>query len=110
MADNSSKIRTTNILFCIAIVFYLISPLFLVIFIIDQFNNSPREMLFWAFFLYSLLPCALTGTTFSIFGMVLSIRKKVKKLIIFGIVTTSIGILEIIGGLLGWALLTVVLS
>jgi hypothetical protein len=97
-------------LYYFAFAFYAIAPICLLIFIVDMLTVKKTEMLFWALFLFSLLPSMLIGFVLSLIGWILSSKQKKKSNITIGMIATLLGGAGIIAGLLGWGLLYVVIG
>ena len=81
---------------------------FLGIFIIDQMTINKTEMIFWVFFLISLLPCGLTGIVLSSIGLTKSLKNKNQFNKVIGIVGILGGLTFSFGGVLGLMLILLV--
>jgi hypothetical protein len=80
---------------------------FLILFVIDMFTIGFTEALFWALFLFSLLPCSVLGFIF----INISLKSRATNLEKEGIirmVSGTITVFGIIAGLIGWGLLYIV--
>lgn len=90
--------------------FYAISPVFLILFLLDIFTAKESNMLFWVISLVSLLPCCLIGFVLSVIGLRISLKRKVRININVGIVATVLGAIGLSVGVLGWLLFYVVVG
>jgi len=92
-----------------ALMVYLLPPISLVIFIVDQMTIHKTDAIFFALFLLSLLPCALIGLVLFSIGLIKSFRNKEQFNKNIGIVGVGIGGIFLLGGIFGLALMYVVL-
>ena len=92
-----------------ALVMYLLPPISLGIFIIDQMTIHKTEAMFWALFLISLLPCGLIGIALSSIGLIKSSKNKNQFNRNIGIIGMVVGGIFLFGGILALGLLYVVL-
>ena len=68
------------------------------------------EMLFWVLFLVSLVPCAIFGLGFSIWGLVRANKLHDRRNRYIGIVAVILGVGGILAGLFGLMLIYVVVG
>lgn len=95
-------------IYFLAFVIYAISPICLVLFVLSMFAEV--NFIYWAVFLYSMLPCAVIGGILSLIGWIISLKKKGQRNRSIGLIGTLIGGIGILAGAFGWLLLYVVLG
>lgn len=98
-------------IYVFAVVVYALPFLCLAIFILDQLTVQKTDAYFWVFFLVGLLPCGFVGMLLSIIGLVKSRKKAVHRMnLLLGIIGTGVGVLWLLGGAFGLALIYLVVA
>jgi hypothetical protein len=108
----TSRGKSLNIFkpYYVALLFYAIPFLSLLIFIIDQFTVNKTDMWFWVIFLISLIPCSLIGFIISIIGIRRSTKNHSALNKVLGMIGMLLGLGGIIAGILGIMLIYLVTS
>lgn len=98
-------------IYVFAVVVYTLPFLCLAIFILDQLTVQKTDMYFWVFFLVGLQPCGLVGMLLSVIGLIWARKRTVHNVnLLLGIIGTGVGLLWLLGGAFGLALIYLVVA